>query len=219
MHFRSCGTFGTCRPTRGRSALRGKAEVGVGQLDFRVWHKCEVARGRARRSAANAQQSRGAQSALTASQTTTENYPVRQIAAPHALFLPALSSPFRRNISVFQKLKPDYMSSHPVPHRGALRTSRTRGGMRWTRQRRARKGSQGGMNPVSDCRRADGRRCQLSSPELAGWYEVRRDLWRDGRGRRNRVVPTPPGWRQVVWRCIRLNRAAMHRQSARRRWQ
>jgi len=31
--------------------------------------------------------------------------------------------------------------------------------------------------------------------------EVRPALWRDGRGRRNGVVPTPPGWRQVVWRC------------------
>ena len=66
---------------------------------------------------------------------------------------------------------------------------------------------QGEMNLVSGMRRADGRRLKLSLLKLAGWYEVRRELWRGGRGRRNRVVLTPPGWRQVVWRCIRLNRA------------
>src|SRR6187200_972293 len=37
-----------------------------------------------------------------------------------------------------------------LTRQGALRTSRTRGGMRWTRQRRARKGSRGGLNSVSD---------------------------------------------------------------------
>jgi len=37
-----------------------------------------------------------------------------------------------------------------LTRQGALRTSRTRGGMRWTRQRRARKGSQGGLISVSD---------------------------------------------------------------------
>jgi hypothetical protein len=31
-----------------------------------------------------------------------------------------LSSPLRKNISVFPKPKSSYMSSHPVPHRGAL---------------------------------------------------------------------------------------------------
>ena len=48
---------------------------------------------------------------------------------------------------------------------------------------------------------------KLSSPELAGTHEDRRELWRDRRGRRSRVVLTPPCWRQVWWRCIRLNRA------------
>ena len=37
-------------------------------------------------------------------------------------------------------------------------------------------------------------------------YEVRRELWRGGRGRRNRVVLAPRRWRQVLRRCIRPNR-------------
>jgi len=37
-------------------------------------------------------------------------------------------------------------------------------------------------------------------------YEVRRELWRDGRGRRNRVVLAPRRWRQVLRRCVRPNR-------------
>jgi hypothetical protein len=48
---------------------------------------------------------------------------------------------------------------------------------------------------------------QTVSLELAGTHEDRQELWQDGRGRRNGVVPTPPGWRQVVWRCFGLNRA------------
>ena len=42
------------------------------------------------------------------------------------------------------------------PTRGVSRSSRTRGGMRWTRQRFARDVSQGGF-PVSDNKRADER--------------------------------------------------------------
>ena len=99
-----------------------------------------------------------------------------------------------------------YRFARPA-RQGALRTSRTRGGMRWTRQRRAREGSQGGFNSVSDRRRADERRLKLPSPELAGTHEDRRELWRDRRGRRSRVVLTPPCWRQVWRRCIRPNRA------------
>ena len=63
--------------------------------------------------------------------------------------------------------------------------------------------SQGEMNLVSGMRRADRRRLKPSSLELAGTHEDRRELWQEGRGRRSGVVPTPPGWRQVVWRCIR----------------
>ena len=80
--------------------------------------------------------------------------------------------------------------------------------MRWTRQRRARKGIAGRIElreRLSGVQTDDAANClRRNWPDRC---EVRRELWRDGRGRRNRVVPTPPGWRQVVWRCIRLNRA------------
>src|SRR5215208_5295660 len=46
-----------------------------------------------------------------------------------------------------------------VPCRGVSRSSRTRGGMRWTRQRRARIGNRRAGSPVSDQRRADERSC------------------------------------------------------------
>ncbi len=36
VHESLHGTERTCQPYRRMSALRGKAEVGVGQLDFRV---------------------------------------------------------------------------------------------------------------------------------------------------------------------------------------
>jgi hypothetical protein len=44
-----------------------------------------------------------------------------------------LSILLRKNISVFQNQNHRYMPSRPAPPKGALRTSRTRGGMRWTR--------------------------------------------------------------------------------------
>ena len=45
-----------------------------------------------------------------------------------------VSSPSRKNISVFRKRKTGYINSHPVPLRGALRNGHQRGaGMRWTR--------------------------------------------------------------------------------------
>jgi hypothetical protein len=55
----------------------------------------------------------------------------------------ALSSPPCKNISVFPKPKSGYMICHPPHLRGVSRSSRTRGWMRWTRQRRARNGSRG----------------------------------------------------------------------------
>jgi hypothetical protein len=52
-----------------------------------------------------------------------------------------------------------YIPRRLVPSRGVSRSSRTRGGMRWTRQRRARGGMAGrASRPVSDRRRADERR-------------------------------------------------------------
>src|SRR6266446_9004829 len=68
-------------------------------------------------------------------------------------------------------------SRRPTPQRGVSRSSRTRGGMRWTRQRFARDGMAGRVERlVSDQQRADERCCSV---------------------RRSRVVLTPRRWRQV----------------------
>jgi hypothetical protein len=44
-----------------------------------------------------------------------------------------LSSPFCKNISVFQKCKSGHINNHPVPKEGRCATSSTRDRMRWTR--------------------------------------------------------------------------------------
>ena len=69
-------------------------------------------------------------------------------------------------------------SAIPSHKRGVSRSSRTRGGMRWTRQRFARNVMAGrvGERPVSDQQRADERCCSV---------------------RRSCVVLTPRRWRQV----------------------
>jgi hypothetical protein len=68
-------------------------------------------------------------------------------------------------------------SRHPTPPEGRWPSSRTRGGMRWTRQRFARDGVAGRVErPVSGHRHADERCCSV---------------------RQNRVVLTPRCWRQV----------------------
>jgi hypothetical protein len=73
-------------------------------------------------------------------------------------------------------------SSHPTPQEGRWPSSRTRGGMRWTRQRLARNGIAGRASRlVSDQQRADERCCSV---------------------RRSRVVLTPRCWRQVCGCCV-----------------
>src|SRR3984893_4220413 len=69
-------------------------------------------------------------------------------------------------------------SRHPTPQEGRWPSSRTRGGMRWTRQRFARDGIAGrvGERPVSGQQHADERCCSV---------------------RRSRVVLTPRRWCQV----------------------
>src|SRR5229473_486399 len=68
-------------------------------------------------------------------------------------------------------------SRHPTPPEGRWPSSRTRGGMRWTRQRLARDGIAGQVERlVSGHRHADERCCSV---------------------RQNRVVLTPRRWRQV----------------------
>jgi hypothetical protein len=73
-------------------------------------------------------------------------------------------------------------SRHPTPPEGRWPSSRTRGGMRWTRQRFARDGIAGQVERlVSDQQHADERCCCV---------------------RQNRVVLTPRRWRQVLRSCV-----------------
>ena len=69
-----------------------------------------------------------------------------------------LSSPICKNIPVPADPNQKYIPRRLVPQRGVSRSSRTRGGMRWTRQRWARDVIAGRF-PVSDRRRADERCC------------------------------------------------------------
>ena len=88
--------------------------------------------------------------------------------------LSSLISDFPKNILVPTHPKSHLQLSHPTPQRGVSRSSRTRGGMRWTRQRFARDGWQGGLRPVSDYK-ASGREmlqrtaksCGPDAPTLA----------------------------------------------------
>src|ERR1700730_16714216 len=78
--------------------------------------------------------------------------------------------------------------------------------MRWTRQRRARRGSQGG----SSRERSDGARTNDAANRLCqnspGGTRRGKIFGVDGRGRRSRVVLGARCWRQVLRRCIRPNR-------------
>jgi hypothetical protein len=92
--------------------------------------------------------------------------------------LSSLISDFPKNISVPTPPKSilELLASHPT-NRGVSRSSRTRGGMRWTRQRFARDGIAWRVERlVSGQQRADERCCGV---------------------RRSRVVLTPRRWRQV----------------------
>jgi len=89
-----------------------------------------------------------------------------------------VSTPFCKNISLHPSGKSSLQICAIPPHkRGVWPSSRTRGGMRWTRQRFACNGIAGRVERlVSDIRHADERRCCV---------------------RRSRVVLTPRRWRQV----------------------
>jgi hypothetical protein len=71
--------------------------------------------------------------------------PVGQISV-QPRFEKYFASPFGRNSSID--------SNRPTPQRGVSRSSRTRGGMRWTRQRQARNVMQGGF--LWACERSNG---------------------------------------------------------------
>ena len=89
-----------------------------------------------------------------------------------------LSIPLCKNISLHPSGKSSLQIRAVPPHyRGVSRSSRTRGGMRWTRQHFARDGIAGQVERlVSGQQRADERCCCV---------------------RRSRVVLTPRRWRQV----------------------
>jgi hypothetical protein len=57
-------------------------------------------------------------------------YPDGQISS---VYPNSLSSPSRKNISVYQKCKSGYMFRHPVPSRGVAQRHQRGAGMRWTR--------------------------------------------------------------------------------------
>jgi hypothetical protein len=90
------------------------------------------------------------------------------------------------------------------PNEGRCARHERCGGMRWTRQRRARKWDRRADLPVSD-QPARGRTTLL--PVLAELCPDRtrssEDFGGDGRGRRSCVVLAPRCWRQVFRRCIR----------------
>src|SRR5216683_3368294 len=83
--------------------------------------------------------------------------------------LSSLISDFPKNISVPTHPKSILELSHPTPQRGVSRSSRTRGGVRWTRQRFARDGIAGrvGERPVSD-HQASGREMLLRTVKSCG---------------------------------------------------
>jgi hypothetical protein len=82
-----------------------------------------------------------------------------QVICPSGGFLTGLSSlisDFPKNISVPTHPKSHLEFSHPTPPEGRWPSSRTRGGMRWTQQRFARKGIAGQVERfVSDQQHAD----------------------------------------------------------------
>jgi hypothetical protein len=99
------------------------------------------------------------------------------VICPSGVLSTGVSTPFCKNISLHPSGIISTNSRHPTPQEGRWPSSRTRGGMRWTRQRFACNGIAGRVERlVSDIRHADERRCCV---------------------RRSRVVLTPRRWRQV----------------------
>jgi hypothetical protein len=105
------------------------------------------------------------------------------VICPSGSLLTGVSSPVCKNISLHPSGKSSLQIRAIPPHqRGVSRSSRTRGGLRWTRQRFARDGIAGRVERLlSDHRRADERCCCV---------------------RQNRVVLTPRRWRQVLRSCV-----------------
>jgi hypothetical protein len=130
-----------------------------------------------------------------------------------------LSSPADKNISLNPSGKSPLEARPSHPKRGGSRSSRTRGGMRWTRQCRAQTGLQGGFSRE----RSTGARTYGAAAHLrrnsADGTRSGETFGGDGRGRRSRVVLAPRCWCQVLRRCVHPTGARLHLSSARRRWQ
>jgi hypothetical protein len=130
-----------------------------------------------------------------------------------------MSSPARKNILLFRRPESGLLIRPSHPTRGVAHVTNAR----WDAMDATASGAQGIAGRIELRERSAGVRTNGAANCLRrNWpdgYEVRRELWRDGRGRRNRVVLAPRCWRQVLWRCVRPTGLAMYRQSARRRWQ
>jgi hypothetical protein len=124
---------------------------------------------------------------------------IRGLICPSGSLRNFVSSPLRKNILLFRKRKSAYIHPRLVPQRGVSRSSRTRGGMRWTRQRRACNGIAGriALRERYPARRTNGA-FFAPSPEFDGPVPGPAKLLAEtGRVRRSRVVLTPRCWRQV----------------------
>ena len=88
-----------------------------------------------------------------------------QVICPSGGLLKGVSIPLCKNISLHPSGKSSLQArAIPSHQRGVSRSSRTRGGMRWTRQRLARKGIAGQVERfVSDQQHADERRLQRTA--------------------------------------------------------
>jgi hypothetical protein len=73
------------------------------------------------------------------------------VICPSGCFLNRVSIPLCKNISLHPSGKSSLQIRAIPPHnRGVSRSSRTRGGVRWTRQRQARNVMQGGFSGIRE---------------------------------------------------------------------
>jgi hypothetical protein len=89
------------------------------------------------------------------------------VICPSGCFLNRVSSPLCKNISLHPSGKSSLQIRAMPPHkRGVSRSSRTRGGVRWTRQRQARNVMQGGFSGIRE--RSNG----MLTNDVAAYGEV-----------------------------------------------
>jgi hypothetical protein len=89
------------------------------------------------------------------------------VICPSGVMLKRLSIPLCKNISLHPSGKSSLQIRAIPPHkRGVSRSSRTRGGVRWTRQRQARNVTQGGFSGIRE--RSNG----MLTNDVAAYGEV-----------------------------------------------